>query len=160
MIYDKEDRIYKKLEKERMKWLEAFGKTVNCRKTTDGVLKKATTSDSSDDGGDEVAAAGEDHFVQKKRAMKKRKLTRELREFTGVVSVGERKHKGWSDEGMEAFETYVGEIKKDVEDGKYLAWEKGFREVVERQGIYTKRLEDPLQRERYKPNIAVVWEGF
>ena len=27
IIYDKEDRTYKKLEKERVEWLEAFSKT-------------------------------------------------------------------------------------------------------------------------------------
>jgi hypothetical protein len=38
--------------------------------------------------------AEEDQYVRKERAKKKRTLTRELREFTGVPSEGERKAKG------------------------------------------------------------------
>jgi hypothetical protein len=81
VIYDKDDRTYKKLEKERVEWLEAFCTTVPCLQTYDDVLKKAST-DSSDDSGGEEAAAEEDLFVIKERKKKKRKFTRELREFT------------------------------------------------------------------------------
>jgi hypothetical protein len=85
-------------------------------------------------------------------------MTRELREFTGVPSQGERKHKGWSDEGMLAFEQYVETIRKDVEQRKYIAWEKAYRDVMERLGLSKKEVED--QQARYKPNLSVVYEGF
>jgi hypothetical protein len=82
VIYDKNDRTYKKLEKERVEWLEAFYKTDPCLQTNDGVLKKAST-DTSDKSVDAEAAADDDLFVPKEMAKKKRKLTRELRKFTG-----------------------------------------------------------------------------
>jgi hypothetical protein len=56
-------------------------------------LKKALIQ--SDGSSNEAEAAEEDQFVQKERAKKKRKLTRELREFTrGAITEGERRHKG------------------------------------------------------------------
>jgi hypothetical protein len=158
VIYDKDDRNYKKLEKERVEWLEAFYKTDPCLQTNNDVLKKALTNTGADDSGNK--AAEEDHFVQKERAKKKRKLTRELREFTGVPSEGARKAKGWSDEGMVAFENYVRAIRKDAEEDKYIAWEKGYRDVMKRLGHSKKDEEEPLQRARYQPNLGVVWEGF
>jgi hypothetical protein len=57
----------------------------------------------------------------KERAKKTRKLTRELREFTGVPSEGKRKCKGWSNEGMLAFKKQVRTTWKDMEDGKHAA---------------------------------------
>ncbi len=161
VIYDKNDRTFKKLENDRVEWLEAFCKTDPCLQTNDGVLKKAST-DISDDSGGKEAAAEEDLFVLKesKKKKKKRKVTRELREFTGVPSQGERKHKGWSDEGMKAFEKYVEAIRKDVEDDKYVAWENAYQDVMEKLGHSKRDDEEALQKERYKPNLGVVYEGF
>jgi hypothetical protein len=160
VIYDKDDRTYKKLEKERVEWLEAFCATDPCLQTNEGVLKKTSAEDTSDDSGGEVAEADEDLIDLKVRAKKKRKFTRELREFTGVTSQSERKHKGWSDEGMEAFERYVKEIRKDAEEDKYVAWEKAYRDVMEKLGRSKKDKEEPFQKARYKPNLGVVYEGF
>jgi hypothetical protein len=159
VIYDKDDRTYKKLEKERVQWLEAFCTTDPCLQTKDGVLKKASTN-ISDDSGDEETAVEEDQFVQKERKKKRRKVTRELREFTGVSAQGERKRKGWSDEGMMAFEKYVKAIRKDVEEERYVAWENAYREVMEKLGHSKREEEEPLRKERYKPNLGVVYEGF
>jgi hypothetical protein len=159
VIYDKNDSVYKKVERERVEWLEAFCKTDKCLQTKDGVLKKAS-NDTSEDGVAAEQAADEDRFVVKERAKKRRKLTRELREFTGVPSEGKKKHKGWSDEGMMTFEKYVKAIKKDVAEDKYIAWEKAYREVMKRLGHSKKEREEPLQQTRYKPNISVVYEGF
>ena len=87
-------------------------------------------------------------------------MTRELREFTGEASHGERKHKGWSDQGMMAFEQYVEEIRKDVEEDKYVAWEKAYRDVMEKLGHSKKEDESNLMQPRYKPNLSIVYEGF
>jgi hypothetical protein len=73
VIYDKNDRTYKTLEKERVEWLKAFCKTDPCLQTNDGVLKKAST-DTNDDSEYGEAAANNDLFILKERAKKKRKL--------------------------------------------------------------------------------------
>jgi hypothetical protein len=160
-IYDKTDTTFKKLENKRVEWLEAFCTTDPCLQTNDGVLKKASTDSTSDESISAAEAEAEDDlFVLKERAKKRRKLTRELREFTGVPSQGERKHKGWSDEGMLAFEQCVETIRKDVEQGKHIAWEKACRNVMERLGLSKKDVEDPLQQARCEPNLSVVYEGF
>jgi hypothetical protein len=158
VIYDKNDRTYKKLEKERVEWLEAFCTTAPCLQTKDGVLNKASTDISDESSGKE--ASQEDQLVQKERKKKRRKLTRELREFTGVSAQGERKHKGWSDEGMMTFKKYVEAIRKDVEEDKYVAWENAYRDVMEKLGHSKREDEEALQKERYKPNLSVVYEGF
>jgi anti-sigma28 factor (negative regulator of flagellin synthesis) len=162
VIYDKGDRTYKKLEQERVKWLEAFCKTERSVQTKNGVLKKASTDTSDESLPDAEETADADLFVLKERAKKRRKLTRELREFTGVSSQGERKHKGWSDEGMVTFEKFVEAIKKDVEEGKYVAWEKAYREVMVRLGGHAKKgnADEPLPQARYEPNLSLVYEGF
>ena len=77
-----------------------------------------------------------------------------------MATQGERKHKGWSDVGMETFEKYVKEIRKDVEEDKYVAWEQAYRDVMERLGNTKKDCDDTPQQERYEPNLSVVYEGF
>jgi hypothetical protein len=101
-----------------------------------------------------------DTFIIKERAKKTRKLTRGLRVFTGVPLQGERKCKGWLDEGMVAFENYVKEIRRDEEEGKYVAWEKAYWDVMEKLGNAERDSEEPFQKARYEPNLAVVYEGF
>ena len=102
----------------------------------------------------------EDQFILKERAKKKRKLARELRKYTGVPSDKVIKCKGWSNEGLVAFENYVKEIKVDVEEDKYNTWETGYREVMERLGIKKKQINGPLPEARYEPNLNVCWESF
>ena len=49
---------------------------------------------------------------------------------------------------------------KDVEDNKYVAWEKAYCSVMEKVGHYSKHIEEPLQQARYKPNLGVVYGGL
>ena len=77
-----------------------------------------------------------------------------------MPSEGERKHKGWSDEGMVAFEKYVKAVKKDAEDDKCVAWEMACREVVEKLGHSKRDDNESLQQARCEPNLNVVCEGF
>jgi hypothetical protein len=118
------------------------------------------SSCSSDEGGDEAVGVKGDTFIIKERAKKTRKLTRGLREFTGVPSKGERKCKGWSDEGMVAFENYVKEIRRDEEEGKHATWEKAYRDVTNKLGNAQRDSEEQFQKARCEPNLAVVCEGF
>jgi hypothetical protein len=55
---------------------------------------------------------------------------------------------------------WVGAIVEDVNNKKYVAWEKAYCGVMKRIGHYRKDIEEPLQPPRYKPNLGVVWEGF
>ena len=62
---------------------------------------------------------------------------------------------------MEAFEIHVKTIRrKDVEDGKYVALEKSYPEVMKELSHSKKDDGTPLQKARYKPNLGVVYEGF
>ena len=161
VLHDKDNRTYKKLEKERVDWLEAFYKTDACIQMNNDVLNIATRSTGSiEEGGNQVEEGVEETFVLKERARKTRKLTRGLREFTGVASEGERKCKGWSDEGMVAFENYVKTVRKDAEDGRYVTWDKAYRDVMVIMGHDQRSAEEALQKMRYEPNLAVVYEGF
>jgi hypothetical protein len=65
-----------------------------------------------------------------------------------VSTQGERKHKGWSKEGMMAFKKYVEAIRKDVEEDKYVAWENAYRDVMEKLGHSKKDDEEALQKKR------------
>ena len=160
VIHDKEDRTCKKLEKQRVDWLEAFFKSDSCLETNNGVLKKASSSSSDEEEDEAAGGQGDTSFIQKERAKKTRKLTRGLREFTGVPSEGERKCKGWSDEGMVVFEKCVKETRKDEGEGKCEAWEKACRSVMEKLGHAQRESNEPLQKPRYEPNLALVHEGF
>jgi hypothetical protein len=132
VLSNKNKAIYKSLGKKRRDWLEKFYKSDRCWETDVAVLKKASSSSGPEDNNSEVTGDQEEGLTAKERAKKTRKLTRNLREFTGVPSEGERKCKGWSGKGMLAFEKHVTTIKKDVEDGKYVAWERAYQQVMER----------------------------
>ena len=83
-----------------------------------------------------------------------------MREFTGGASEGERKCKGWSDEGMVAFEKHVKVAKKDEEDGRHEDWDKACRDVMEKLGHAQREHDKPSHVARHEPNLAVVCEGF
>ena len=78
-----------------------------------------------------------------------------------MAADSERKCKGWSDEGMVAFEKHLKVIKKDVEDhGKYQAWERAYREVIQTMDHSNNNGGVPLPKAKYKPNLGLVYEGF
>jgi hypothetical protein len=78
------------------------------------VLDKALLSDEGGGSAETEDTEADTTYDETVRAKKKRKVTRELREYTGVPSDGERKYKGWSDEGMAAFKGWVKDIQEDV----------------------------------------------
>jgi hypothetical protein len=151
VLCNKNNAACKNLGKKRRDWFWKFCKSDHCLETDVAVLKKASSGSGQEDNNSEVTGDQEEGFIAKERAKKMRKLTRGLREFTGVPSEGERKCKGWSDEGMLAFEKHVSTIRKDVEDGK---WEKL------KLGPWKKNNEEPLQKTKHKPNLGLVCEGF
>ncbi len=62
--------------------------------------------------------------------------------------------------GWWLFEKYVEAIQKDVEEDKYVPWEKAYWDVMEKLGHSKKEDDNPLEQARYKPNLSVVYEGF
>ena len=78
-----------------------------------------------------------------------------------MPSEGEKKCKGWSDEGMVAFEKRAKVVKKDEEDSKHVAWDEARWDVtVEKLGHAQSEQDEPLRAARCKPNLDVVCEGF
>jgi hypothetical protein len=94
---------------------------------------------------------------KKERETKRRKLLKGLKKFTGAADTGERKFKGWSDSGHRVFQKTTKEIKEDVNNGKYTAWEKAFRQVslMRLREFETTR---SMVVEKYAVDKSVVWE--
>jgi hypothetical protein len=86
VLCNKNNAVYKNLGKKRRDWLEKFYKSDHCLKTNVAVLKKASSGSGDEDNNSEVTGDQEAGFIAKERAKKTMKLTRELREFTGVPS--------------------------------------------------------------------------
>ena len=79
-----------------------------------------------------------------------------LKKWTGNAEEGERRFKGWSDNGHKAFEHWTSDIKTDVRNGKYALWEKAFREVHIRE--QEERQDGTARVEKYAVNKDLVWE--
>ncbi len=47
-----------------------------------------------------------------------------------------------------------------MEDDKYVAWEKAYQDVMEKLGHAQRESNEPLQKPRHEPNLALVHEGF
>jgi hypothetical protein len=98
VLCDESGGTCKKLEKERVDWLEKLCDSEQCVQTNDDVLKKASSGDSGGGNCDEAGNDKEDTLIPKERAKKTRKLTRGLREFTGVLvreSARDGQMRGW-----------------------------------------------------------------
>jgi hypothetical protein len=84
--------------------------------------------------GDEEASENEPNCSRQDREKKrKRKHLKGLKKHTGEADEGERKFKGWSDNGHKAFVACAMSVKDDVTNGKHAAWERAFREVHAKQ---------------------------
>jgi hypothetical protein len=88
---------------------------------------------------------------------KKRKLMKGLKRFTGTpTSSEERRFKGWSDTGHKALEDMVKEIKTDVEGGRYMVWERLYRELVFSDD---KNKENEHRKKKpYQVDTTIVWD--
>ena len=47
-----------------------------------------------------------------------------------------------------------------MEDGKYIAWERAYREIIQTMDHSNNNGGVPLQKAKYKPNLRLVDEGF
>ena len=166
IVTDKSDRYYKSSKKKRTDWLRKFIASTEAKEVKENVLDKAmagcdckakaiTSADDENEDSDEEYTGQERTKVNKKR---KRRLTRELRKYTGKPNENERKFKGWSDEGMEAFEKWIEVIKKDVENVKYKVFEKVYQKVVEEVIGFRDDSDDNQKQKKYVPKKNLMWE--
>ena len=51
-------------------------------------------------------------------------------------------------------------MQKDEEDGRYVAWDKAYQNIMEKMDHAQRDDEEGLQKARYEPNLVVVYEGF
>lgn len=81
-----------------------------------------------------------------------------LKKWTGVSDDGERKFRGWSDNGHKAFVKFIGEIKEDVANNRYTIWEKAMKECY-CDKVTAKYNSDQQGRVRkYEVDRTQVWE--
>ena len=79
-----------------------------------------------------------------------------MKKGTGLPDKGEQKSKGWSDNGHKAFEQWTVSIKHDVSMGRYILWEKAFREAQAKQREAREIEGEPVNK--HVVNRSVVWE--
>ena len=71
-----------------------------------------------------------------------------------MADKGERKFKGWSDNGQKAFAQWTKDIKADAANGMYAIWEKAFRVVELELRVKTRR----QAVNKYEVDKMLVWE--
>jgi hypothetical protein len=140
---------YKKAVKERKDRLAKFRRLPVCAE------KRGTWHLTT---GDEEASENEPNCSRQDREKKrKRKHLKGLKKHTGKADEGERKFKGWSDNGHKAFVAHAMSIKDDVTSGKCAIWERAFREVHAKQQEVRTGEGQPAAM-KYTVNRSVVWE--
>jgi hypothetical protein len=110
----------------------------------------------ADNGVDENVPNPGEMSVKKLKETKKRKLMKTLKKYTAQAEKGERKFKGWSDNGHKAFEEWTVSIKQDVGSGRYTRWEKAVREVQAKRQEARRSEVEPIKK--YAVDRSVVWE--
>jgi hypothetical protein len=156
VICDPTKQTYKTAVKARTDWLADFKSRPVCAEMTRSWCHAETNDEAALGNENERNAAGQSEN-KKERDKKRRKLIKGLKKWTGTADQGERKFKGWSDNGHKAFVVYTMNIKDDVANGKYAIWEKAFRVVHAKQQEARMIVEQPAGQ-KYTVNRSVVWE--
>lgn len=91
-----------------------------------------------------------------KKGNKRRKLLKELKGYTGNAQAGQRKFKGWSDDGHKALERLAALIRADVSVGIQRKWELSYLEMTER--INKVNNEAGVMGENYEPDVDTMYE--
>jgi hypothetical protein len=151
VVRDATKQTYKKAAKARKDWLAALIPLPICTEMKQTWQQTARAEEINEN--EPNAAEPTDKKEQNK---KRRKLMKGLKKWTGAADEGERKFKGWSDNGHKAFEQSIMDIKNDVQSGLYAIWEKAYREVYVEQQEIKKSKEEPIGR--YQVNKSVAWE--
>ena len=79
-----------------------------------------------------------------------------LKKYTGLPDKGERRFRGWSDNGHRAFVELIRKIKKDVSTGEYGHWER-LMKVCYAENVANKQASEVTSR-KYIVDRTFVWE--
>lgn len=151
VVKDKESPEFKGAAKKRKDWLEKFKRQALSRNMRQSW--ELSTADSILQG---PLCESTNMNSTKEQARKKRKLMKGLKKWTGVADNGERKFKGWSDKGHEAYVQWTVAIKADVDAGEYTLWETAVRQL---QGEAQTRSEsEAVNTQKYAVDTSAVWE--
>jgi hypothetical protein len=149
VLCDATKESYKKAVKERKDRLAKFRRLHACAKMV-GTWHLTT--------GNEEASENEPNSGRQERGKKRRrKLMKGLKKHAGAANEGERKFKGWSDNGHKAFVACAMSIIDDVTSGKHALWERAFQEVhAKQQEMRTGEGQPPAMK--HAVNRSAVWE--
>jgi hypothetical protein len=153
VVRDPTKPTYKKAAKARKDWLAALKRLPICAEMRNTWQQTARAEEVNEN---EPNSNAEPTNSKKERNKKRRKLMQGLKKWTGPADEGERKFKGWSDNGHKAFEQSTMDIKNDVQRGMYALWETAFREVHNEQQEARKSEEETV--EKFVVDKSVVWE--
>ena len=151
VVRDPTKQTYKKATKERKDWLTALKRLPICAEMRNTWQQTARAEEI-----DENEPNAGETTNKRERMKKRRKLMKGLKKWTGAADEGERKFKGWSDNGHKAFEQSTMDIRNDVQSGMYAVWETAFRDVHNEQQEAMRSEEETV--EKYVVNKSVVWE--
>jgi hypothetical protein len=151
VVRDPTKQTYKKATKARKDWLTALKRLPICTEMRNTWQQTARAEEIDEN----EPNAGETPN-KRERMKKRRKLMKGLKKWTGAADEGERKFKGWSDNGHKAFEQSTMDIRNDVQSGMYAVWETAFRDVHNEQQEAMRSEEETV--EKYVVNKSVVWE--
>ncbi len=151
VVRDPTKQTYKKATKERKDWLTALKRLPICTEMRNTWQQTARAEEI-----DENEPNAGETTNKRERMKKRRKLMKGLKKWTGAADEGERKFKGWSDNGHKAFEQSTMDIRNDVQSGMYAVWETAFRDVHNEQQEAMRSEEETV--EKYVVNKSVVWE--
>ena len=150
VVKNKQSSEFKSAVKARKDWHEEFKRLPAFRNMRQSW--ETSTADTALQG----ALRGSTITNSKERARKKRKHMKGMRKWTGVANDGERKFKGWSDKGHEAYVKWTVAIKDDVDAGRYSSWEKAIRQL--QREVESRSETESGNATKYAVDTTTVWE--
>ena len=154
VVCDTANATYKKAVERREEWLADFKGRPVCREML-GCW--AETASGTMNNGENEARKLQVLPGKKEREKKKRKIMKGFKKWTGTADAGERKFKGWSDNGHKALEQYTHAVIADVEEGRCALWEKAFQKITAMQQAASLNEDQPAVP-KYTVNRSIVWE--
>ena len=152
VVCDTADASYKLAGDRREEWLANFKARPICVE-----MVRSWAASAHGTTGNEENETGELLPNKRSRDKKRRRIMKGYKKWTGTADDGERKFKGWSDNGHKAFERHAQVIKADVEGGRCARWEKAYRMIT---AMHREARLDEVEPSMLKcsANRSVVWE--